>query len=95
MEQTPKEFAEELFDKAKEFANNTHFGIFECEESFKENCIGIANMCVDEKINTLKKILDESTNIYQSLNTPKKLCIDIINPILKELEEVKQELLKM
>jgi len=46
---------------------------------------------IDENVNMLKSLLNESTQIYQSLNTPKKLCIDLLNPLLKYWDEVKQE----
>lgn len=51
-----------------------------------------ALICVDENVKMLKIILDQSTNIYQSLNTPKKLCIDLLNPLLKFWEQVKIEI---
>ena len=50
---------------------------------------------VDENVKMLKLVLNESTEIYQSLNTPKKLCIDLLNPLLKYWEEVKQEIEKL
>ena len=50
-------------------------------------------LLVDENVKMLKGILNESTEIYQSLNTPKKLCIDLLNPLLKYWDEVKQEII--
>jgi hypothetical protein len=53
-----------------------------------------ALICVDREIELIKKMIDESVNIHQSLSIPKKLYIDILNPILKELLQVKQEIQK-
>ena len=51
-----------------------------------------ALILVDENIKMLKKVLDESTNVYQSLKTPKKICVDILNPLLKYWEKVREEI---
>jgi hypothetical protein len=80
---TPKEKAKELFDKM--WLNlPTQYGYLYCKQ-----CALIA---VDENVKMLKQILNESTDIYQSLNTPKKLCIDLLNPLLKYWKEVKKEI---
>ncbi len=42
-------------------------------------------LLVDENVKMLKEILNESTEIYQSLNTPKKLCIDLFKSFVKIL----------
>lgn len=52
---------------------------------------GCVLVLIDENVKMLKSLLNESTQIYQSLNTPKKLCIDLLNPLLKYWNEVKQE----
>jgi len=48
-------------------------------------------LLIDENVKMLKTTLDESTEIYQSLSTPKKLCVDLLNPLLKFWNEVKEE----
>ena len=52
-----------------------------------------ALILVDENVKMLKNVLDESTNVYQSLQTPKKLCIDILNPLLKYWSKVREEII--
>lgn len=54
-----------------------------------------ALILIEEQIKLVKEFIEKSTEVYQSLKTPKKLCIDIFNPKLKYLEEVKQEIEKL
>lgn len=77
---TSKEKAEELHHKFSVICNDTEMG---------KKC---ALIVVDENVKMLKTILNESTNVYQSLNTPKKLCIDLLNPLLIFWQQVKQEI---
>ena len=81
---TPKEKAKELIDKF------TVVGLQQRNEG-----IACALICVDENVKMLKLVLNESTEIYLSLNTPKKLCIDVLNPLLNYWQEVKSEIEKL
>ena len=87
---TPKEKAEEIY---KKFIN------VDCLQEFEVMDYELAKQCalilVDENVKMLKIVLDESTDVYQSLNTPKKLCIDLLNPLLKYWREVKKEIKKL
>ena len=56
-----------------------------------EDAKNIALILIDENIKMLKEILDGSTNVYQALNTPKKLCVDLLNPLLKYWNQVKND----
>lgn len=47
---------------------------------------------IQNSIDLLQSIINESVNVHQSLSTPKKLCIDLLNPKLKELYNIKFEL---
>jgi hypothetical protein len=79
--------AQELFDKVYlELKENKGYYDFETAR----NCVLIL---IDENVKMLKIILNESNEIYQSLNTPKKLCIDLLNPLLKFWNEVKEEII--
>jgi len=82
----PKEKAEKLFDTIIDISS-LEIPLWIAKD--------MALITVDEKINLIREILNKSVTIYQSLLTPSKLCVDILNPILKELEEVKQEILKL
>jgi hypothetical protein len=82
-----REKAKELYWKYYQNISDTSYP----EETAKQ-CALIA---VDENIKVLENVLDESTNICQSLKTPKKLCIDILNPILEYLKEVKEQIQKL
>jgi len=84
---TIKEEAKELLGKFSIEFQEYGIGNVWTKKSAKKQAL----ISVDEKIKLIKELLDKSTEIYQSLSTPKKLCTDILNPILKELEEVKQE----
>lgn len=83
---TPKEKAIELVEKYYTELKE-HKGCYDYETS--KQC---ALICIDEQIELLKKIQEQSINIHQALSTPKKLFIDILNPIMKELEQLKQEI---
>lgn len=84
--------------KAKELINK-FLEIEDAQAKYGGNLMFLneAKICclllIDENVEMLKKILNESTEIYQSLNTPKKLCIDLLNPLLKFWNEVKEEVL--
>ena len=90
---TPKEKAKELIEKYLSFVD-----WYDLQEDCTNREWAIRNakkcalICVDENVKMLKIILDQSINIYQSLNTPKKLCIDLLNPLLKFWEQVKKEI---
>ena len=64
-------------------------------ERVKKDAKKCVLILIDENVKMLKTILNESTNIYQSLNTPKKLCIDLLNPLLKFWQEVRKEIEKL
>ena len=64
-------------------------------ERTKKDAKRCALIVVDENTKMLKQLLNDSVNIYQSLNTPKKLCVDLLNPLLKYWNEVKQEIEKL
>lgn len=90
---TPKEKAEELYDKFKDFTK-----IFDDYVGWKEDIVctkKCALICIDEKIELLKEIQEQSRGIHQALSTPKKLWVDVLNPMMKELEQVKQEINKL
>jgi hypothetical protein len=95
---TPKEKAEELVDK---FKPHSHFWVhdlgrqkdYEIEQL--ENAKQCALIAVDEKISLLNEIINQSVDVYQSINTTKRLCVDILNQMLKELKEVKEEIEKL
>lgn len=91
-----KEKAIELYDKFIGTQGKLHIqlkltGFTQVKRDAKKYSL----IAVDENIKLIKNILNQSTQIHQSLSTPKKLCIDVLNPILKELEEVKQEIQKL
>lgn len=50
---------------------------------------------VEAIIAELLDLIGQSPTVYQSLNTPKKLCTDILNPKLKSYLEVKEKLIKI
>jgi len=52
----------------------------------------IALIHINKQIELIKLLMNESIEIYQSLSTPKKIFIDILNPKLLHLEAVKHEL---
>jgi hypothetical protein len=54
-----------------------------------------AIIAAQNEIDLVTRIINESIDVQQTLTTPKKLCADILNPILKELEEVKEEIKKL
>lgn len=101
MIKTPKQEALELVSKHFEIiAKAVNYQGLQKEGDKKFYAIEkIAKDCslisVDDNLSVLRDILKESDNIYQSLKTPKKLCIDILNPKIKFLEEVKQEINKL
>jgi len=64
-------------------------------ERTKKDAKRCALLCVDENIKMLKQLFNDSENIYQSLNTPKKLCVDLLNPLLKYWQEVRMEIEKL
>lgn len=76
-------------DKLKDPSDNTE------NERTKKDAKRCALLCVDENIKMLKQLFNDSANVYQSLNTPKKICIDLLNPLLKYWNEVKQEIEKL
>ena len=84
---TPKEKAKELVDKIK-----TGLWRDRAVSIYSEDATYCANIAVDEIIEQIKNIIDEAPNIYQSLGTNKKLCIDVLNPILKYWQDVKSEI---
>jgi hypothetical protein len=87
---TFKEKAEELIRKYYSFGLNNpaqSFSWYECKQ-----CALIA---VDEQITLIKKLIKQSTEVHQALSTPKKICTDILNPTLKELERIKSEIEKL
>lgn len=85
----PKEKAKELVHEMMNIDSDSEmFDGFIMKEFYAQRA---SLKAVDENIKMLKTILNESTNIYQSLNTPKKLCIDLLNPLLLFWNEVKQE----
>ena len=83
---TPKEQAKELVDK---------FTAIEDGEMYIGKAKQCASIIVDENVKMLTQILNESPQVFQSINTPKKLCIDLLNPLLKYWQEVKLELQKI
>ena len=64
---------------------------FQEKQLMFEDAKNIALILIDENIKMLKQILDSSAEIYQALNTPKKLCIDLLNPLLKYWNQVKND----
>ena len=48
--------------------------------------------CVKQMISLIKDLIEESSNVHQSIYTPKKLCKDLLNPKLKFLEQVEKEI---
>jgi hypothetical protein len=44
-----------------------------------------AKLDLQNSIDLLELIIEESTEVHQVLNTPKRLCRDILNPKLKSL----------
>lgn len=80
-------------EKAKELVEK-YYGITDVNWGIRQQkqC---ALIVVGENIKLIKDLLDKSTSIYQSLNTPLKLCVDVLNPTLKYYEEVKTEIEKL
>ena len=85
---SPEKKAKELVDKIYYDIDFDLVGMPNTKKMVAKQCALIA---VDENLKMLKTMLDESTEIYQSLNTPKKLCVDLLNPLLKFWNEVKDE----
>lgn len=86
---TPNEKAKELVDKYIFYVESYSS---DQQEDYAKQC---ALICVEREIELIKKIIDESINIHQSLSTHKKLCVDILNPILKEYRELIKEIVKI
>lgn len=89
---TAKETSIELIDKYRTYiriADKLDNNLPSEEIYLAKNCVLIL---IDENVKMLKLLLDESTEIYQSLNTPKKLCVDLLNPLLIFWNEVKDEI---
>jgi len=82
--ETAKELINKLYPRCTSYSSD--------RKNQQENAKECALILVDENVKMLKIILNESTEIYQSLNTPKKLCIDLLNPLLKFWDEVKEEI---
>ena len=80
-------------EKAKELVRHFKGRGMDGDENYaSKEC---ALIVVGENIKLIKDLLDKSTSIYQSLNTPLKLCVDVLNPALKYYEEVKTEIEKL
>jgi hypothetical protein len=60
-----------------------------------KECKELALISINREIELLKKIRDEATNNYTSLKANANFCNYIINPKLKDLNQIKEELLKM
>jgi len=93
---TPKEKAEDIV-KILDVKHILKFGqSAELPVSmYQSQVVECAIIAVDEIIGEIILFIDESPNVYQSLKTPKKLCIDILNPRLVYWQEVKLEIQKL
>jgi len=81
---SPTGKAIQLFNKAREFADNTHLGDYECEKSFIENCKGIAKMCVYEVIQAqgLETSYCDEEGVFHDFNS-------FWNETLEAIEKIK------
>jgi hypothetical protein len=87
---TPKEKAEELFDKFEDKLISSHT-IFLGEA--KKQCALIA---VDEVIKYHESLYNKGfKDVHIALSSPIKTYNDILNPLLKYWKEVKQEIEKL
>lgn len=83
-----KEKAKELVEKMYKVHSNS---VSEITMFFAKQCALIA---VEREIKLINEIMDNYHG-YQDLRTPVKLFKDVLNPLLKEKQEIKTEIEKL
>lgn len=86
---TPKQEANELVEK---FCNSNQEDY--CLEVF-ESSIQMANISISDIISFIKRVINQTQEVHQSINSPILMCKDILNPLLEHYEQVKLEIQKL
>lgn len=93
MKQKSHEKAVEVVESYFREVFNGHNKIQDSYEWDKaKKCAGID---IEREISLVRSVIELSVDVHQTTDTPKKLCIDILNPLLQELESVRNEIEKL